>query len=126
MQTNQAIQEIRMGRKPIITPEVCQNLTKILELGHSITLACQYAQISRDSYYKYVKKDQEFSDKMERAKNYLLIEASSVIAKQIIKNKNVKIAQWYLEKKLPDDFGIKKEIPEEEKKKIIFQFTRGE
>ncbi len=97
----------KVGRKTVITEAVVRKLECILQLGVSDALACQYAKISRDTLYNHIKSDPEFSDRIESAKQYAVIAAAQVVVNAIRKN-DVRAAQWWLERKLPEEFGDRK------------------
>ncbi len=102
----------RAGRKTIVTEDVVRKLESILQLGVSDSLACQYARISRDTFYDHLKSDPQFLDRIESAKQLVTIAAGQVVTNDIIKNKDVASAKWWLERKAPDEFGDKKaELP---------------
>ncbi len=65
------------------TDELVKKLVEILRLDWTITEACSYANVSRESYYTWIKDDEEFSDKMEDAREYAFIEARRTINKAI-------------------------------------------
>ena len=72
------------------TPECVKKLEEILRLDGTITEACSYANISRETYYNWLENDLEFSDKMADAGDYAFIEARRTI------NKAIKEGDWKL------------------------------
>lgn len=100
-----------VGRPTKITREVVRKLESILQLGVSDGIACQYAKISRDTFYDHLKNDPKFSDRIESAKQLVTIAAGQVVTNDIMVNKDVASAKWWLERKAPDEFGDKKAEP---------------
>ena len=72
-----------LWRKTVKTEELVGKLVEILRLDWTITEACSYANIGRVSYYEWLKKDKEFANKMEDAKEYMFIEARKTIVKAV-------------------------------------------
>ena len=96
------------GRPTIVTEEVVRKLESILQLGVNDTTACQYAKISRDTFYDHLKNDPHFSDRIQSAKDLVTIAAGQVVTNDIVQNRDVTSAKWWLERKTPDEFGDKK------------------
>lgn len=98
-----------MGRPRKITKEVVGKLEYAFMKGFNISEACDYAEISRDTYYEKLKQSKEFSDKMERAKTNLQRKAKLNLA-EAIESGNLDESKYYLERKCKDEFSIKQEI----------------
>ena len=105
------LQTNKEGRPTVITEEVVRKLESILQLGVNDSIACQYAKISRDTFYGHLKNDPIFADRIQSAKELVTIAAGQVVTNDIIKNKDVNSAKWWLERKAPDQFGNKKAEP---------------
>ena len=86
------------GRPTIRTEAIVGKLESVLKLGVSDTAACAFAGISRDSFYEWLKNDDEFSDRIENAKNFAIVAARQVVVTSIIDDKNLDSAKWYIEK----------------------------
>ena len=106
------------GRPPAITEEVEQKLESVLRLDVSDKVACEYAGISRDTYYRTLKDNQEFSDRMTTAKNYARIAAGQVVVQAIVKDKDVASAKWWLEKRHGKEFSSNPEIVFEDNRQV--------
>lgn len=98
-----------MARPKKFTDEVVGKLEYAFMKGFNITEACNYAEISRDTYYEYLKKNQDFSDKMERAQTNLQRRAKINLA-EAIENGDLGESKYYLERKCKDEFSSKQEI----------------
>lgn len=98
-----------MGRPRKITKEVVGKLEYAFMKGFNISEACDYAAISRDTYYEKLKQSKEFSDRMERAKTNLQRKAKLNLA-EAIESGNLDESKYYLERKCKDEFSVKQEI----------------
>lgn len=56
-----------MPRPTVMTEDVVRKLLEAFKLDVSVEEACLYARISKDTYYRKLKEDEEFSDEVERA-----------------------------------------------------------
>lgn len=57
-----------VGRPLKVDYKVMMRLAAALQHSASISDACRYAQISRDSYYRHLKSEPEFAEVMRTAK----------------------------------------------------------
>jgi len=57
-----------VGRPVKVDYKIMMKLATALENSATISDACRYAQISRDSYYRHVQSEPEFAEKMRVAK----------------------------------------------------------
>lgn len=100
--------EIKVGR-PVFDGknenEVVAKLQWALSIGATTKEACCFADISKDSFYRYCNKYPEFRNKID-----LLQTTPAFIARVNIYNAlvegNLKLSMWYLERKQPDEFSI--------------------
>ena len=60
-----------VGRPIKVTDEVISKLEDALRRGATVSVACRYADISRDTYYRYLRSKKRFAMKMGKAKNML-------------------------------------------------------
>ena len=93
-----------VGRPTVMTPEVVNKLEQAFSLGCPITVACEYAGISRETIYDYINKNPEFSDRIKQLQGLIGMRARKSIADAINKG-DAKIAFEYLKKKFSDEFG---------------------
>ncbi len=91
-----------MGRPRKITKEVVGKLEYAFMKGFNISEACDYAAISRDTYYEKLKQSKEFSDRMERAKTNLQRKAKLNLA-EAIESGNLDESKYYLERKCKNE-----------------------
>lgn len=57
-----------VGRPPVLTYKAMIKLTDAIQHNSTITEACRYTGISRDTYYRYMKMQPVFAEKMAAAK----------------------------------------------------------
>ena len=98
-----------MARPRKINEEVVGKLEYAFMKGFNVTEACDYAEISRDTYYDNLKKNKKFSDRIERAKTNLQRCAKLNLA-EAIESGDLDESKYYLERKCKDEFSPKQEI----------------
>jgi ACT domain-containing protein len=57
-----------VGRPPVLTYKSMIKLAGAIQHNSTITEACRYTRISRDTFYRYMKKQPVFAEKMVAAK----------------------------------------------------------
>lgn len=58
-----------LGRPVKIDQKMIQKLSRALQYGANVTKACDYAGISRDTYYRYMRDDLLFAEQIEKARD---------------------------------------------------------
>lgn len=89
----------KWGRPTVKTPELVRKLEEILKIDWTITEACSYAWISRDTYYRWLEEDSNFSDKMDKARMYMHIESRKTLVKAIRDDNDTKAAIEFLKRR---------------------------
>lgn len=84
------------------TKPTVRKLEDAFSMGCNVVEACLHAGISRETYYKYIKKDKKLSDRLEQLKNEPILKARITVMNNL---DNPKVAMWYLERKLPNEFS---------------------
>ncbi len=90
------------------TPEVVSILVTNFQNGQTVSKACDSANISRDTYYEWIKEDKGLSDIMEKARNWTLDKARQVVTNAISKG-DTTTSKWYLERKARKEFATRVE-----------------
>lgn len=94
-----------LWRPTKMTDKVVQKLKEAFKIWATVQEACYYANISKTTYYDWLKQNSEFSDEITDSKTYLIFQSKLTIANSIEKW-NSKTAIWYLERKLKNEFNI--------------------
>lgn len=101
------------GRPIEFTEEVVKKLEDAFALDCSVSEACFYANITRQTYYNHVKEDaeegstqRELFDRFESLRNKPILKARQTIIKSL---DNPQQAQWYLERKRKVEFSPRQE-----------------
>ena len=87
----------RTGRPPI-SPERVTKLEQGFKNGLNVTESCLFAGVARQTYYRNVKENEEFSDKMEYSQHIVLIRAKQNITAKIIEG-DIELSKWLIERK---------------------------
>ncbi|MDD5068076.1 MAG: hypothetical protein PHN89_00545 [Candidatus Pacebacteria bacterium] len=96
------------GRPSKMTPEVVKKLEEAFSIGASVSEACFYADISRETYYQWIKNNPELADRFEALKNKPILKARQTVVKALETDPD--IALKYLERKRKDEFSPRQEI----------------
>lgn len=95
------------GRPTKRTVELVGKLEYAFALGCSVTEACLYAGISRDTYYEWCKADTKLSDRMEELRESPILIARETVIKGIKRDPD--LALKFLERRKKDEFSTKTE-----------------
>lgn len=87
----------KVGRPSAVSEIVVSKLEQAFAIGATDTEACSYAGISRQTYYKKLKTDQEFADKISRQKSALPLKAREKLH-ELIKQGDSKAIFWLLDR----------------------------
>ncbi len=117
-------QKKNVGRPSKIDNDTVRKLELTASLDCTISEMCFYADISRDTYYNWMKKDKELSDRLTALRNKPILKARQEVIKGL--DGNPEFALKYLERKLPDEFGIRQKIkPKKERFRQIIVMDSG-
>ena len=95
-----------MARHIKMTDEVIGKLEQAFAFGCSDLEACRFADINPSTLYDYCRKNPEFSEKKSMLKLEPVLKAKKTLFDSL---EDVKVAQWYLERKCKEDFNTKTE-----------------
>mgnify|MGYP001588212669 CR=1 FL=1 len=96
------------GRPTVVTPEVVRKLEQAFSIDATITEACSYAGISRDTFYRWKDENPELYDKMESLRETPVL-AMRQAAVQLGKA-TYTTSMDYLTRKRPDEFGNRSKV----------------
>ena len=105
-----------MARPTVMTPEVVIKLEQAFAIDASVEEACSYADISRNTFYEYLKKEPEFQDRIDELRQRPVLKARQTIVKHL---DDPTFAFKYVEKKRKKEFGNSLELSGEVTSKII-------
>ena len=95
------------GRPTKLTDEVVDKLEYAFSIGATVDEACFYSDISRDTYYNWVKANKKLSDRFEQLKSRPIFEAREAVLKGFKRDPN--LALKFLERKLKAEFSLRTE-----------------
>jgi len=106
-----------VNKKPVGRPQkvdyaVMGKLEDALQYGATVSEACYYAGISRDTFYRYFRNEDVFAKKMETARNKLLYVAKRNVADAIM-NGDYQSSVWLLEKVVTPTLAVADEVPKD-------------
>lgn len=97
------------GRPTKATPELVAKLIAAFELKSTVNEAVEYAQIDVSTFYRWMKEDAGFAQKIADARELVNVVAKGNIASKIFKG-DVPTSQWWLERKKKDEFSTRSEM----------------
>jgi hypothetical protein len=97
------------GRPSVVTPKIVAELITAFQNGLTVVQACRYSRIDKATYYRHLKSDVDFYDKMVAAQEQLNYKAREAIAKAISDGDTAN-ARWWLERKSKDEFSTRREF----------------
>lgn len=106
-----------VNKKPVGRPikvdyKVMSKLEDALQYGATVSEACYYAGISRDTFYRYFRNEEVFAKKMETARNRLLYVAKRNVSHAIM-NGDYQSSVWLLEKVVTPTLAVADEVPQD-------------
>ncbi len=93
-----------------LSPLVLSVLKDCFSNDYTVEEACREARISKDSYYQWVKKSDEFADEMERAKDDLFVQSKRVLAVKVKQKGDENTAKWLLERRRKRNYAARTEL----------------
>lgn len=97
------------GRPTKLTDEVVKKLEETASIGASIEEACYYAGISRETYYKWLRKNPALSDRLSELRQRLPLKARQNIVGRIEAG-DIELSQWLLVRAKPEEFNPKMKV----------------
>ena len=96
-------------RPKLIDKTVVAKLEEWFSMWMTDVEACLYANISKNTLYRYVEDSPDFWNRKEELKNNLKMIAKTNLNKSITKWDLID-SKWYLERRAKDEFSLKQEI----------------
>lgn len=105
------------GRPSTITAEVLVKLEQAFAIDATVEEALSYAEIKRDAYYDYLKRNPEFADRVKDLRNRPILKARQTIVKNLDDPEHSK---WYLSRKRKAEFAERFENTGADGAQIVF------
>lgn len=112
------------GRPTVMTLAVIGKLEQVFSMDGTVLEACAYADISKDSYYDYVKLNPDFSDRVEALRQKPVLKARQTVMKNL--SESYSNAMDYLSRKAKKEFSTRTEVTGAEGAPIISTLTDEE
>ena len=100
----------KIGRPTKLTPEIVRKLEEAFAMDCTVVEACLNADISRQTYYQFLKANQEYRDRFEVLRNKPFLKARRTIIDSL---DEPDYAFKYMEKKKKDEFSSRVETVNE-------------
>src|SRR5689334_711646 len=110
----------KVGRPPKLTPETVTKLEQAFALDATVEEACFFADISRKTYYEWIKDDPDLGDRLEALRNRPVLTARATIIGAL--NKPF-YALEYLKRKRRDEFAERQEFTGKDGKPVVENIT---
>lgn len=96
------------GRPTVMTESVVGKLEQAFAIDCTVEEACSYANISRDAFYDYLKKEPPFSDRIEELRQHPVLKARQTVSDKL--GESYQNAMDYLKRKKRDEFGDQQKV----------------
>lgn len=108
----------KIGRPTIITPETIAKLEEAFLVGASDKEACLIANIAPSTLYNYCQEHKDFLERKEELKEMVKYKARKNISDAIDEG-DKQLSQWYLERKVKEEFAQRSEVTGKDGKDLI-------
>ena len=109
-----------MGRPTKMTPDTLDKLRTAFLIGATDAEACGFADITDKTLYNYQDKHPEYLHQKQAWKDQPILKAKTTVVNSL---DEVKDAQWYLERKVKNEFSQRTELTGEEGKDITVKIV---
>jgi hypothetical protein len=87
-----------VGRPTKYSDDAVKKLMDVFKMGGSVEEAVSYAGISKETYYNWAEKRPQLLTEAEQARIYPIVVARNIVVDNMVRNRDVNTAKWYLEK----------------------------
>jgi hypothetical protein len=108
----------KVGRPTVMTPETIARLEDAFLIGATDKEACLVANIGMTTLYAYCQENPEFAERKEALKDTPKYKARKNVS-VAIESGDKQVSQWYLERKVKDEFAQRTEQTGKEGKDLI-------
>lgn len=109
------------GRPPSIGEEDVAKLEQAFAIGANVKEALNYAKISRDSYYRFLKKNPEFRNRFEELRTGPILKALQTLYNNLDEPET---AKWLLERRRKDEYSTRQELGGEVRLNLWQEFIK--
>ncbi len=109
------------GRPPTVTDQEVAKLEQAFAIGANVTEALNYAKISRDAYYRFLKKNPTFRNKFDELRTTPVLKALQTVYNNL---DHPDSAKWLLERRRRDEYSTRQEFGGEIKVNLWQDFIR--
>lgn len=95
------------GRPSKMTPETVMKLEEVFSLDGTVEEACFYADISRNTYYEWIKDNPALGDRFQALRQRPFLKARQTIVKNL---DTPQYAFEYMKRKKKDEFSERNEL----------------
>jgi predicted DNA-binding protein YlxM (UPF0122 family) len=111
-----------MARPTTFTKDVVKKLEEAFSIDCTVSEACFYAGITRQTYYNHVKEGSKLFDRFEALREKPVLMARQRVVKGI--NESYQNAMDYLKRKKKLEFSERQELTGEDGKDIVFSWKK--
>ncbi len=111
-----------VGRPTKMTEAVVLKLEQAFAIDASVEEACSYADISRNTFYVWLKEHPEYQDRIDELRQRPVLKARQTIVKSLDTPQG---AQWYLERKKKIEFAHRNEHTGADGQPLVIQFDNA-
>ena len=111
-----------VGRPTSMTPETITKLEQAFAIDASVEEACSYADISRNTFYEWLKRNPQYQDRIAELRERPVLKARQTIVKAL---DNPQHAQWYIARKRKKEFAERIEQTGVDGKAIQISFDKA-
>lgn len=105
--------------------ETVKKIEDAFAMDCSVSEACLLANISRPTYYNWIKSFPELEERFNILKDNLKVKSKAIIRKQIEEKQDKDTAKWYLEKR-DKDFKPKQDVSFEDPVPLLVRILNKE
>jgi len=111
------------GRPCTVTPEIVAKLESVFAYGGTVSMACSFAEITRDAFYRFHDKNEEFRNRIALLREKPLLKAIKTTVDSL---SDPKWATWYLERKMKNEFSLRSEVTGANGEPFILEIWGGD
>lgn len=103
-----------------LSETIVKKLEEAFSIGATIEEACFYANVSRQTFYNWIDKDEKLKERFDILKQKPILKARMTIANHL---NETETAKWYLERKRKGEFSLRQEMTGADGKDLTFKWV---